>query len=108
MGADGIGSDDQSFQDQVRIAFQYGPVHEGPRVALIGIDDHILCFTGGLASSLPLYPRRKATTAPSSQTGFFDFLQNLLGCHLEKSLDQRRIPAHRQIVVDDLWIDLDV
>ena len=31
MGADGIGADDQSFQDRVRISFEHGTVHESAR-----------------------------------------------------------------------------
>src|SRR5674476_241339 len=92
----------------MRISFEDGTVHESAGVALVGIDDHILCIARGLASSVPLDARGKTTTASSSEPGFFDLLHDLLGRHLEKSLGERRIAAKCQIVVDALRIDLDV
>jgi len=63
-GSDGVSGDDQSFESLVGVAFEKGPVHEGPRVSLIGIQDYIFGLTFRLGNDLPFLPRR--ITGPPS------------------------------------------
>ena len=107
-GADRVGADHQSLQDGMRITFQHGPIHEGPRVTLICVDDHILLVARDLLSGLPLDARGEASPAPAPQSGFFNFLYDFPGRHPGEHPCQGGIAAQRQVVIDILGIDPDV
>jgi len=53
---DGISGDQHAFQNEVRVALQDAPVHEGPGVPLVGIAHNI--FGGSLrpAGEPPFWP----------------------------------------------------
>ena len=64
--ADGIRSDNDAFQDRVRIALDDQAVFERPRLALVRIDGQVL-DRRVLGNKAPLHPRRKASAATASQ-----------------------------------------
>ena len=67
-GSDGVGCDDHPFQQPVRVAFGHRPIHEGARVALVGIADEVALALGRLSRQLPLPPCWEASTTPTAQT----------------------------------------
>ena len=62
------GSNNHSFNDGVRVAFEQAPVHIGPGVALIGVADEILAATVRLlGQEFPFETGLKPRPAPAAQ-----------------------------------------
>ena len=80
-GPDGVGADEHSFEDRVGIALQHGAVHVGPRLAFVGIADHILGVGGGLAGQPPFLPGGKGRAPAAPQPGLDHLLDHRLGRH---------------------------
>ena len=67
LRADGIAGDDHALDDRVGIAFQGGAIHEGARVALVGVADDVLGPALRLAGQLPLGAGGEAAAAAPAQ-----------------------------------------
>src|SRR6185369_5578137 len=105
MRADREGADDQAFEYLVRIAGEEGPVHERAGLAFVTVDDDVLFVAGRILRGFPFLPGGEAAAATAAQIGLLHFVDDLVGRHLEQRLGQRRIAAHRKIVVDAHRID---
>src|SRR5437867_10608093 len=66
-GLDGVSSDQDSFEDLMRIALQEDSVLEGSRLAFIGIDNEVSWLFRALGHEGPLEPAGKARSAPPAQ-----------------------------------------
>ena len=75
-GPHSVGADDHPLDHQMRVALQERAVHEGPRVALVGIADDVLGLPAGCPHELPLAPSGEACTASSSQARIEDLLDD--------------------------------
>ena len=106
LGADGIGGDEHPFEDGVGIAFENGPVHEGPRVSFVGIADDVLHISLGVAGKLPFVPRGKPCPAPASQPGADDLLDDLFRAHGGEDLGDGQITVASDVILDPGGIDL--
>ena len=53
-GADGVGADEHTLEDGVRVTFEDGSVHESTGVTLVGVADDVLLSTGSVVAELPL------------------------------------------------------
>ncbi len=86
--ADGIRADDHALDDAVWIAFHHRAIHECARVAFVGVADDVACPNGlhVLAAEFPLETGRKARAAAPTETGRFDFDNDLLGRHCGERL----------------------
>ncbi len=96
VGPDGVGSDDQALQHPVRVAFEQTPVHIGARVALVGVDHHVLDVARGVPRGLPLDAGREAPASAASEFGGLDLVEHLFGRHLEEGFRQRLYSLHRR------------
>ena len=57
LRADRVGGDRHAFEHAVRIALQHAAVHEGARVAFVGVADDVLLLLAGLGDRAPLQAR---------------------------------------------------
>ncbi len=106
--ADGIGADHQPFKHSEWVAFHHRPVHVGPGVTLVAIDDHILLVPRSVAGKIPLHSRRETRTAAPPQFCVLHFADDLLGRHLEERLDQSLVPVGGEVVFQAFRVDLSV
>ncbi len=74
---DAVPADHHRFDDGIRIAFHDGPVHEGSRVALVGITHDILVGRVELAGDLPLHAGRETGAAAAAKSGGLDIRQHV-------------------------------
>ncbi len=100
-----VGADGQTFQYLVGVAFQDGAIHVGPGIAFIGIADDDFCVGLDCGGHFPLGPGGKAGPAAPAEPGTFNRCDYLVGGQPE-SLDQGRVPARGDILVDALRVDL--
>ena len=68
-GPDGVRGDEHALDDPEGVALQDGAVHEGARVALVGVADEVLLGGRGVQGDLPLLPGGEARAAPSAKPG---------------------------------------
>ncbi len=104
-GLDGVGGDDHSFEDAVRVALEKGAVHERSRVAFVGVADQVAVVPWVLLADLPLQARREAAPAAAPQRARLDLLDDLVGSHGGQRLARRGINAALDGVVDPLGVD---
>ena len=64
-GADGISGDKHAFDHGVRIALEYGPVHERPGITFVGIADHVLGVALRDCGQTAISAGRETRTAPA-------------------------------------------
>ena len=105
MGADGIARDRHSFEDGVRIAFEYAPVHERAGVALVGVAADILDLAGAVSRELPFETRRETAAASAAQSRALDYVDDFLRLELGQALDERLIAVVGDILVYLLGVD---
>ena len=74
----------------------------------MGIDDDVLVFPGGILRRLPFQPGGKSAAATAAQVGFLDLIENFVRRHLEQRFGERRVAAHRQVVIDAHRVDANV
>ncbi len=67
IGPDGIARDGHGLQHRVRVALQNGAVHEGARVALIGVADDVFGIRLAFRGQLPLDAGGEAAAAAPAQ-----------------------------------------
>ncbi len=82
-GPDGISANGHAFDQAVRVAFQQGTVHKGPRVPFIGIADDILEISRGSGGKFPFGAGGKTGASASSQSGTFDLLDHFFLGHIK-------------------------
>ena len=104
VGADRIGSDDHSLDDTVRITLQHAPVHEGARVALVGVADDILAGRVGLGDGGPFEAGRIPRPAPPAQPALGDGRDDLLRAHFAQNIPHRPISLGRNVGLDPVRI----
>ncbi len=105
VGPDGVTGDNQSFDQGMRVRFQYGAIHKSSRVAFIGIADDIFLFSGSITAELPFPGGGKPGAAAAAQAGVVDLLDHLLRGHLQKSLPQGTVPSGSNRVFNFFRID---
>ena len=108
LRTDGIGADDQPFEHLVRVAREHGAVHERSGLALVAVDDDVLGLLGGVLGGFPLRAGRKAAAAASAQIGLLHLVEHLVRRHAGQGLDQCRVAADGQVVLDAQRVDADV
>ena len=67
MGAHGVAGDDHALQQAVGVALHHALVHEGARVALVAVADHIAHGVRLTGHALPLAPGGKAAASAAAQ-----------------------------------------
>ena len=98
MGPDGIAASDHPLQDPMGVGLHDGSIHEGARVALIGIADHIFGLPWSLTSEAPFEASGETRTAPTTQFGLGHFGDDLLWIHLAQNLAQGAIATQCDVV----------
>ena len=102
---DGAGADGHPFDDALRIAFQLRTVHEGARVAFVGIAHDVLLGAGRLFAELPFQTGGEAGAAASADARELDLIDDLIGGHLGERLGEGGPSVHGDVFVDAFGID---
>ena len=89
----------------MRIAFEDGSVHKSARVAFVGVAADILDVAFGLLCKLPLKTGRESSAAASAQSGFLDYVNDVITRKFGKALCKSLITVERDILVDVFGID---
>ncbi len=105
MGADGLGGDDHAFQNGVRVGLQDAAVHEGARVAFVGVAQHVFDVARRGGGELPFHARRETGAAAAAQTRIEDLLDDLIRRHFGQGLGHAGITVPGDVLVDLLRID---
>ena len=103
--ADRISCDRHCFQYDMRIAFQYGTVHERSRVALVSVAADILLICLVCRRKFPLQASRESCPATTAKSAVQNHLDNLFRLHRGKNRAKRFISARTDIFLDILRID---
>ena len=93
--AHGVGGDDHTFEDRVRVTLDDQPVLERARFALIGVDGQVL-DRRVLGDEAPLDAGGEAGAAAAAQPRGLHLSDDLLGRHLQR-LAQRLIAPAPQV-----------
>ena len=107
-GADRVRRYSHGFDDRVRVAFEYRPVHERAGVAFVGVAAYVFdarFVRFGVTAELPFKSRGEARAASAAQSARLDNVDNLLRLHLGQYLDERLIAVVRYVFVDILGVD---
>ena len=83
LGSDGQRAYRKTFNDAVRVSFEYGPVHERARVALVAVAGHILREVVISECRAPFASGREACASTSSEARSIDFVDYLFRSHAE-------------------------
>ena len=101
MGADGVGRDEDAFQQHVGIVFDDGPVLERSGLALVGVAAQIDGLVGILGQEAPFHAGAETGPAPAAQVRVLD-----LGGDVFRG-ERRQRGARRGIaVVGDVHVEL--
>ncbi len=77
----GVGGDDDALDQQVRIVLEDRTVLEGPRLALVGVDDQVDGLVRIPGNESPLAAGRESGTAAAAQARFGDERGDAVGLH---------------------------
>ena len=75
------------------IVVEDGAILEAPRLALVGVADDRLRFTGGFGDGAPLLSGGEAGAAPTGESALCDNVDQLLGTQLAYSSLERFVSA---------------
>src|ERR1700693_2687070 len=100
MTADGVGCDEDAFEQNVRIPLQDVAILEGAGLALVRIDYQVLWFGRLLGDEGPLFTSQKPRPAQTAQVGFGNLVGHLLRSHGSESLSGREISAVSHVVFE--------
>jgi hypothetical protein len=100
MNPHGIGSDDRSLQEKVRIMAHDVTVFECAGLAFVGIDAEILGFVDLLGNEAPLDAGRKTRSPSSPEVGFLDLVHDFGRLHSQQGFLHGFIAALLKIDVD--------
>ena len=89
LGADHVSAEQESLDQQVRESFHKKTVFEGTRLALVGIDYHILLCAWRVAHDLPLHISGKPGPAHAPQSTLVQCLDDLVDVLRCEHLAQR-------------------
>ena len=89
----------------MRIAFQYGTIHERSRVALVSVAADILLICLVCCRKFPLQASRESCSATSAKSAVQDHLDHFFRLHRGKNRAKRFISARTDIFLDILRID---
>ena len=103
-GADRIGRDEHPLQDGMGVALDQRAVHEGARVAFVGVADEIALVALRFPAGLPFPPGRETGAAAAAQAGPLDGVQDLLPGH-GQALFEPPIPVPGQVMVEIVRVD---
>ena len=103
--ADRIRREREAFEQAVRIAFHHRAVHEGARVALVRVADHVLLVGRLLVGNRPLLAGGEAAAATPAEAAQFDFAAHVQRRHRAERLRERAVPAAGEILVEAGRID---
>src|SRR3989442_904191 len=78
LGLDGIGGDQRSFQQLVRIGLQQVPILERPRFMLTGVADKVVFRNPVVEDLLPFDPGGEPRSAAAPQAGPLDLRDDLV------------------------------
>ena len=101
-----VGRDGHALDHTLRITFQHAAIHEGSRIALVGIADHVFLRANGLGHGAPLKAGGIATASASAQSALEILLDHHLRLHLGERFDQRLIAVAPDVFIDLLGIDV--
>ena len=108
MGAHGVARDGHSLQNGMGIALQYGAVHEGAGVALVGVAADVFDAVGTdrVVGELPLHAGGEARAAPAPEAGGLHRVDDLLGRDaLGEDPAQGGIAVRADVLVNILRVD---
>jgi hypothetical protein len=98
--------DHHTFEHTVRVAFHDAPVHECAGVALVAVADNVFLF-GFLCFDLcPLFAGGEAAAASAAELGLGDFVNDIIGSHVEQSLFKSGVTADAEIFLDGKCINV--
>ncbi len=100
LGANGVGGDGHTFDDGMGVAFQHAAVHEGTRVAFVGVADDVFHFAGVLAGELPFFGSGETRAAASAQAGSKDFINHTVGGHFGDDFGQGHVTVFGDVIFD--------
>jgi len=89
----------------VGVALEHSAVHEGTRIALVGVADDVLHRVVLRRRKRPLRTGRKTAAAAAAQAGVLDHLDDLARGHRRQGLAQGRIAVTGEVVVNGLRVD---
>ena len=103
--ADCVGGDGHALENPVRVRLQDRPIHEGARIAFVGVADDVFLGRGHLGDGRPFQSGRIAAAAASTQTAVGHFAQDIGRGHLAQGPDQGRVTADGHIALEAVGID---
>jgi hypothetical protein len=103
--ADGVGGDGHALDQAVGVALDDAAVHEGPRVALVGVADHVFGLALGEAGELPLQAGGEAGAAAAPQPGGLHLGQHAARGHLLQHPGQGGVAVAGDGLPDLLGVD---
>ena len=108
LSADAVAGDGHGLNDAVGVALQYGAVHEGAGVALVGVAADELHPVGGdgVVGELPLPARGEAGAAAATEAGGQNLVNDLLGRNFfGQDAAQGGVAVHADVLVNILGVD---
>ena len=102
--AGGTGSDQQPFDDEVRVALHDGAVHPGAGVTFIRVADEVLRRGRRRAQEVPLAADREVRAAASAHARVEHLFDDRFVSEVER-LAQAVVPAKGDVVVDVFRVD---
>src|SRR5690606_23673557 len=81
--AQSIGTDQQSFDQQMGNELHQVAILECPRLGLVGVADPVAGYALRLSQKAPFHSRREAGSAPAPKSALLHVLHILVGSHLQ-------------------------
>ena len=81
LGTGGLGGDKHPLDDEMRVSFEEEAVHEGARVALIGVAEEVLGRASSRAEEVPLAAGGEEGAAAPAEARVVHLLDDLRGLH---------------------------
>ena len=88
------------------VALKDGPVHEGTRVALVGVADYVFLVTLCLSAELPFQSRGETAAASSPESGCLDLGEHLFRFHGGQGLGESCVTVPGNVLFDVVRIDV--
>src|SRR5208283_3736642 len=100
-----VSADDHAFDQGMRIALDFIPVHVRAGIPLVRVADDVLLVGLGLGHEFPLIPCEISCAAASTQLGSLDLLEDVLRPSIDQDLVQGLIASHGDVFFDVIGID---
>ena len=105
-GPDGVCGNYRPLDYGVRVSLHNAAVHEGPRVALVSVADHVLIVTGGPATEVPFLRCGEAGPTSSPEPRSPHLVDHLIRRHLGEDLTQSVVTTGADVIVYPLGVDV--